>query len=198
MNSMVDGRRPGSPPTREDILQAAITSFTEHGYGGTTIRAVARLAGVDPALVMHFFASKDGLFEAAIRAGMPAALLARSFEGEAEGLGERLATRYLELWDDPVHGRRLAAVLRAASASPAAAGLLERLMRESLLGPLTGHLEPAHAETRAVLAGSQLIGIAMFRYVLRIEPIASMPPERLVATITPALQRCLTGPLPLG
>ncbi|MFG1708353.1 TetR family transcriptional regulator [Nonomuraea sp. M3C6] len=192
------GRRPGTPQTKSLILQAAIASFLTQGYGGTTIRGVAREAGVDPALVMHFFGNKDGLFEAAIKGSMPVALMVEAVEGGEEHLGERLSRRYLEIWEDPVHGQRMAAVLHAAAATPAAADLLKELMRRELLGPIARRLSGDHAETRALLAASQLLGVALLRYVLKVDPLASMPAHLVAAVVAPNLQRYLTGTLSLA
>lgn len=192
------GRRPGNPQTREAILEAAITAFTTHGYAKTTIRAVAREAGVDPALVMHFFVNKDGLFDAAIRGGgMPVRRLTAMIEGDPETVGERLATRYLSLWDDPMVGARMAVVMQAAATTPAAAELLKEFMREEVLKPLVKHIRSDHGETRALLAASQMIGLAMIRYILRIEPLASLPSAQVAAAVAPTLQRYLTGTLAL-
>jgi AcrR family transcriptional regulator len=193
------GRRPGSPQTREAILDAAVEAFTEGGYAGTTIRAVARAAGVDPALVMHFFGNKDGLFDAAIRArGLPLRELGEVMEGDPAGLGERLVRRYLSLWESPEHGPKLRAVMSSASSSPAAAGMLKEFITSEVLQPLAKQLGVDNAETRGMLAGSHLIGIAFTRYVLNVEPIASLGGEELVACVAPAVQRYLTGDLPLA
>ncbi|MGW4411509.1 TetR/AcrR family transcriptional regulator [Nonomuraea sp. NPDC004702] len=191
------GRRPGNPQTRQEILEAAMESFAAHGYGGTTIRAVARAAGVDPALVMHFFGNKDGLFEAAIKASMPVALMVGALDGDASGIGERLVTRYLELWEDPRHGPRLSAVLHAAAATPATAALLKELLGRELLAPIARRLPGAHPEVRALLAASQLLGLAMIRYMLRLDPLASLPAGQVAALTAPNVQRYLTGTLSL-
>ncbi|MFC4118286.1 TetR family transcriptional regulator [Nonomuraea zeae] len=192
------GRRPGNPQTRDSILEAAIESFVTRGYGGTTIRAVARAAGVDPALVMHFFGSKDKLFEAAIHGTMPVALVIEAIGGDEEHLGERLVRRYLWLWEHPVHGPKLAAVLHAATATPAAAELLKELMSRELLGPIAGTLSHDHAEARALLAASQLLGLALMRYLLKVDPLASMPADLVAAAVAPGIQRYLTGTLSLA
>ncbi|MGP3964600.1 TetR/AcrR family transcriptional regulator [Nonomuraea sp. 3N208] len=191
------GRRPGSPQTRDEILEAAIAAFLAKGYRDTTIRGVAREAGVDPALVMHFFGNKDGLFEAAINGSMPVTLMVAALDGDEEHIAERLCRRYVELWEDPAHGPRMSAVLHAATATPAAADLLKHLMRTELLGPIARRLSRDHAEVRALLAASQLVGIAMLRYVLKVEPLASMPADVLAAAVAPTLQRYLTGALSL-
>src|SRR4051812_31356654 len=115
------GRRAGSPQTREAILEAAIAAFAEHGYTGTTIRAVAKAAEVDPALVMHFFGSKDGLFAESIGSGaLPLREMLDAVDGDLAGVGERLVSRYLELWEDPRTGAILLAILASAASSPAA------------------------------------------------------------------------------
>ncbi|WP_188195552.1 TetR/AcrR family transcriptional regulator [Nonomuraea sp. SYSU D8015] len=191
------GRRPGNPQTRDEILQAAIAAFTAKGYRDTTIRGVARAAGVDPALVMHFFGNKDGLFAAAIKDSMPVALMVEALDGDEEHIAERLSRRYLEVWEDPAHGPRLSAVLQAATATPAAADLLKELMRTELLGPVTRRLSHDEPEIRALLVASQLIGIAMLRYILKVEPLASMPAPVLAAAIAPNLRRYLAGTLSL-
>ncbi|TDC05569.1 TetR/AcrR family transcriptional regulator [Nonomuraea longispora] len=191
------GRRPGNPRTRELILSKAITSFVSRGYPGTTIRGVAREAAVDPALVMHFFGSKDGLFDAAVKKSLPVALLVEAVEGDEEHLAERLVTRYLHLWEDPSYGPTFAAVLHAAAATPAAADLLKDLMRKELLTPLAGSLSRDHPEIRGLFAASQMIGVAMMRYVLKVDPLASMPVHLVARTVTPGIQRYLTGALSL-
>ncbi|GAA1013373.1 TetR family transcriptional regulator [Acrocarpospora pleiomorpha] len=197
-NETKSGRRPGNTQTREAILEAAMTSFIENGYGGTTIRGVARAAGVDPALVMHFFGNKDGLFGESIRnGGMPVQQLVESFDGDLETLGERLATRYFTLWEDPEIGPRIKAVVVSAATSPAAAGILKDFMVHELAGPLVKHLGPDRPQQRALLAASQLMGIVFARYVIQIEIITALTLEEIVACVAPSIQRFLTGDLPL-
>lgn len=192
------GRRPGSPQTREAILEAAMQAFAMNGYAGTTIRVVASEAGVDPALVMHFFGSKDGLFDAAIRAGaVPLYRLMEALEGDTEGLGERLVAHYLSLWEDPHHGPRLRAVMNAATTSPAAAAMLKEFVTRDVLHPIATRLGIDHAEVRGTLAGSQLIGIAFARYVLEAEPLAALGRDQLIRCVGSSIQRYLTGDLPL-
>ncbi|MEV0971329.1 TetR/AcrR family transcriptional regulator [Microtetraspora glauca] len=194
----MSGRRPGSPQTREAILDAGLRAFTESGYAGTTIRAVARAAGVDPALVMHFFGSKDGLFEAAIRGGgIPLRSLSDAADGDVEGLGRRVVARYVSLWEDPETGARLHAVMSSVAASPAAADLFKEFVRSEVIQPLVKRLDVGSPETRAILAGSHLMGVAFARYVVRIEPLVSLSPEELISCVAPAVQRYLTGDLPI-
>ena len=191
------GRRPGNPPTREAILRAAIAAFTEKGYTATTIRGVARAAGVDPALVVHFFGGKERLFQAAMRAGgMPARRLVDAVPGDPATLGERVLRRYLELWEHPEDGARLRAVVGAAFTSPSAADLVRSFLAEEILRPMIEAASLDHGETRAALVTSHLVGIAYLRYVLRVEPVAALTVDELVAWAGPALQRYITGPPP--
>ncbi|WP_424528797.1 TetR family transcriptional regulator [Sphaerisporangium viridialbum] len=193
------GRRPGSTQTREAILLAATEAFTQKGFSATTIRGVARAAEVDPALVIHFFGTKDGLFEAAIRGhGMPLRQISEVVGGDPDRLGERLARRYLSLWEDPATGAWLHAILHAVSASETASAMLKEFMTEEVLRPIAKDLGMDNAETRAILAGSHLIGIGLTRYVLRVEAIASLPADTVVAAVGPTLQHYFTGDLQLG
>ncbi|AQZ63427.1 hypothetical protein BKM31_19910 [[Actinomadura] parvosata subsp. kistnae] len=190
------GRRPGTSGTREAIVRAAQQSFAERGYTATTIRGVATAADVDPALVLQFFGSKDGLFDAALRVDPPTRpLLALVQESDADVLGERLLRRYLELWETPGTGARLLAVVRGSAASPSASAMVAAFMSEEVMLPLARAIGADHAELRANLTGAHLLGIATARYVLRVEPLASLDRERLVAIQAPVVQRHLTGDL---
>ncbi|MCK2218490.1 TetR family transcriptional regulator [Actinomadura sp. ATCC 31491] len=188
------GRRPGASGTREAILAAAQRSFAEHGYTATTVRGVASAAGVDPALVLQFYGSKDQLFDAALRADPPTRPLAALVrEGGVADLGERLTRRYLELWEAPDTGARLLAVVRGASASPSASAMVAAFMSDEVMLPLARAIGADQAELRANLTGAHLLGVATARYVLRVEPLASLERERLVALLAPVVQRFLTG-----
>jgi AcrR family transcriptional regulator len=196
MSTAPRGRRPGSPDTRADILGAARARFAERGFGGTTVRAVAADAGVDPALVHHYFGSKDDLFVAALELPIdPRAVLAPIAAGGADGAGERFLRVFLSVWDDPELQVRLVGFAR---------GLLDpegaRVMRDGFLtvviGPVGVALGLDEPERRMPLLASQVIGLVLMRYVLRVEPITSMPTEEVVATFAPTLQRYLTGELP--
>jgi AcrR family transcriptional regulator len=189
------GRRPGPTQTRSAILAAAQAAFTEDGYAGTTIRRVAAAAGVDQALVLHYFASKDGLFAAALRADPPLRGLVELAEGDVRTLGVRLVRRYLAMWEDPRQSGRMLAVFRAASTSPSAAAMVTAFIGEAVMAPLARSIGSANAELRATLAGSHLFGTSVARYVLRVEPLASLPGEALVAHLGPVIQHYLTGDL---
>ncbi|SPL88191.1 Transcriptional regulator, TetR family [[Actinomadura] parvosata subsp. kistnae] len=177
-------------------MRAAQESFAERGYTTTTIRGVAAVAGVDPALILQFYGNKDGLFDAALRVDPPTrSLLALVFEGETGTLGKRLLRRYLELWETPDTGARLLAVARGASASPSASAMVAAFMSEEVMLPLARAIGADHAELRANLTGAHLLGLATARYVLRVQPLASLDRERLVAVQGAVVQRHLTGDL---
>jgi AcrR family transcriptional regulator len=190
------GRRPGTPDTRASILAAARGLFASGGFAGTTIRAVAAEAGVDPALVHHYFGSKDELFVAALELPVdPRVVLAPVVTAGPDGAGERMLRALLGVWDDPEHRLPFLALARS-MLEPSG----ERLMREGFLPvviePVGEALGLDHPEVRMPLFASQIIGLIMLRYVLEAEPIASMPTEDLVAVYAPTLQRYLTGDLP--
>lgn len=190
------GRRPGPTRTREEILAAAQRGFAENGYALTTIRSIARAANVDPSLVLQFFGSKDNLFDAALRADSPTAVLVDlAAEGDLTDLGTRLTARYLELWEDPHTGPRMLAVVRAAAASPSASTMVAAFMTDAVMLPLARSIDVDRAELRANLVGAYLFGIATARYVLAIQPLASLPRETLVTHLSPTVQQQLLGDL---
>jgi AcrR family transcriptional regulator len=188
------GRRPGSGDTRSRVLQAARTSFGEHGFDGATIRDVATRAGVDPALVHHYFGSKQQLFVAAMEFPLDVpTMVPRLLEGPRTELGERFVRLVLELWETPVVRPLLLGVVRSATTDPLAAAMLRRLLAEGPFLALARAIDQPDAALRAALAGSQLIGLALARYVVAVEPLASAPPEVLVRALGPTLQRYFTG-----
>ena len=190
------GRRPGDSGTREAILAAAKEAFATQGYASTSLRSVARTAGVDPSLVTHYFGSKDGLFEASLALPMdPAALVPTLLEGSVSGLGERVVRTFLLVWDSlPGQGPMLA-MLRSAVAHDDSAAKLRDLLLRSLLLPLARGAGGDDPERRAALLASQVVGLAMTRYVLRLEPIASAHPDELAPVMGKTLHRYLVGPL---
>ncbi|MEU7995450.1 TetR family transcriptional regulator [Micromonospora sp. NPDC049060] len=191
------GRRPGNPDTRQAILDAARAAFAERGFDGASIRAVAAAAQVDPALVHHYFGSKDRLFLAAMHAPVdPAELLPRVLAGDRAGLGERLVRAFLGVWDSPA-GTAGVALLRSAVSNEWTARLLREFLVTQVLRRILDQLDvdPAELPLRGSLVASQLIGLAMMRHVVRLEPVASAAPETLVAAVGPTVQRYLTGDL---
>jgi AcrR family transcriptional regulator len=191
------GRRPGSPATRGAILEAARESFAAKGFRGTTIRAVAADAGVDPALVHHYFGSKDDLFLAALEVPVdPRQVLPAVLADGLDGAAERLLATVLALWDDPSTSRPLVAVIRSSLAPDTETNLLQDGLLRLILGPLREAIGTEDAGLRTELFGTQMIGLILGRYVLQLEPLASLPRETVVAWVAPNLQRYLTGPLP--
>ncbi|MFN2537134.1 MAG: TetR family transcriptional regulator [Mycobacteriales bacterium] len=196
MTAQRQGRRPGESGTREAILAAAKQAFATQGYAATSLRGVARAAAVDPSLVTHFFGSKDGLFEAALALPVdPRALVEGLLAGGRGSLGERIVRTFLLVWDStPGQGPMLAMLRGAVSHEDSAAKLRELLLRV-ILRPVVQGAGGDDPDRRAALLASQLVGLAMTRYVLRFEPIASATPDELAPVMGKTLQRYLTGPL---
>jgi AcrR family transcriptional regulator len=189
------GRRPGNPDTREAVLAAARTAFAERGFDGATIRAIATAAGVDPALVHHYFGNKDKLFLAAIEAPAdPEELLPEVLQGGSDELGRNLLRVFLRVWDGPARPAGLALV-RSAVGNEWTAKLLREFLVSQVLRRVVGTLDlsAAEQEARGALVASQLIGLVMSRYVLELQPLASATADELVEAIAPTLQRYLTG-----
>jgi AcrR family transcriptional regulator len=181
------------------VLAAARAAFAERGFDGATIRAIAADAGVDPALVHHYFGSKDQLFLAAIEApANPADLLPEVLAAGRDELGAAVVRLLLKVWDGPMRPAGLALV-RSAVGNEWTAKLLREFLVTQVLRRVVATLDipAAEREVRGALVASQLIGIVMARYVLRVEPLASASPQWLVAAIGPNVQRYLTGDLEL-
>lgn len=190
------GRRPGGPDTRGQILDAARESFAGKGFGPTTIRAVAARAGVDPALVHHYFGSKDDLFLAALEIRVdPRDIVPAVFRDGLDGAGERLLRVFLSVWDDPEVRLPLIALVRTSMASEPASSLLHEGMLRLVFTPLQQVL-PDDAERRAQLVATQMVGLVVCRYVLALEPLASMSADEVVGWVAPSLQRYFDGPAP--
>jgi AcrR family transcriptional regulator len=188
------GRRPGAGGTREKILAAARLHFGEAGYDGATIRGIAGEAGVDPALVLHYFGSKEGVFLAAVQFPIdPAVVIPPLLAPGLDGLGTRLVGFFLETWDSPL-GSPLLGLIRSVVGSERAAAALRDFVSREVLGRLAEALELDQPQLRASLAASQLVGLAMLRYVVKLEPLASARPEEVAAWLGPSIQRYLTDP----
>ncbi|MBW5424826.1 TetR family transcriptional regulator [Streptomyces sp. BG9H] len=183
------------PATRDSILQAARDEFSERGYEKASVRGIAKAAGVDPALVHHYFGTKEQVFEAAITVGFAPALEAPAAveEGPLDGVGERLTRFFFGVWENPATRAPLLAIVRSAVNNDTAAAVFRRLIAAQLLGRIAGRLEVPDAELRAELAAAQLVGIAMLRYVIKVEPLASADVEQIVARVAPVVQGHLTG-----
>jgi AcrR family transcriptional regulator len=193
------GRRPGASGTREAILDAARRVFAEHGYQRATVRGVAELAGVDPALVHHYFGkgeapTKQVLFVAAVQLPVnPVERLSAVLADDPERIGPRLTGVFLSVWDHATNASPMLALVRSAVADEQAAAMLREFITEEVLGRIARELGSPDAELRATLVGSQLIGLMMARYIVKVEPLASAPAAQVAAAIGPTLQRYLTG-----
>jgi AcrR family transcriptional regulator len=186
------GRRPGTGGTRETILAAARSHFGEAGYEGATIRGIAAGARVDPKLILHYFRSKEGVFLATIDFPIdPAEFIPELLEPGLDGLGTRLVQFFVETWESPA-GSPLLALIRSVVASETAAALMRDFVSREILARLAAALKRDQPQLRASLAASQLIGLALLRYVVKVEPLASAPPNKLAAWIGPTLQRYFT------
>ncbi|MEU1134523.1 TetR family transcriptional regulator [Streptomyces sp. NPDC005900] len=183
------------PATRDRILQAARDEFSERGYEKTSVRGIAKAAGVDPALVHHYFGTKEQVFEAAVAVAFAPALEAPAAveEGPLDGVGERLTRFLLGVWENPATRTPLLAVVRSALNNETAAAVFRRLVAAQLLGRIARRLELPDAELRAELSAAQLVGVAMLRYVIKVEPLASADMEQIVARVAPVVQGHLTG-----
>ena len=190
------GRRAGTSGTREAIARVAARKFADLGYDRTSIRAIAAEAGVDPALVGHFFGSKQRLFVSVMTLPISAdQILPRILEGKRAEAGERLARFALAQLDDPAARRVLTGIVRAAASEPEAAQMVREVVTERLLEPIARGLGADDADLRASLVSSQMMGLVMARHIVRVRPLASLPTEELVHALAPTLQRYLLEPL---
>ncbi|TDC87869.1 TetR/AcrR family transcriptional regulator [Actinomadura sp. 7K507] len=184
------GRRPGPTETREKILAEARELFAEKGYDGASLRAIARAAGVDPALVHHFFGNKEGVFVEAMRFPLdPSTLLPRIMAYPRERIGEAMVRTFLEVWGDDERRAPLLAMLRSAMTNERAAAMMREFIAQALFGRAK---QATGAPSLAIQAAAgQMIGIMIMRYVLRLEPMASASEEELIELVAPTLQRYL-------
>ena len=192
------GRRPGPSDTREAILASARQHFTRQGYDAASMREIAQGAGVDPALVYHYFASKDRLFMAAMRlpdllAALGEALGPPAGTAPLEELGARLAGTLVRLMSDPELPRTVAGLMRTVATNELGAAMVREFIGGVVLQRVGERLQGEDAPLRVNLVASQVFGLLVARLVVRLEPIASAPPEVVAAALGPTLQRYLTG-----
>jgi AcrR family transcriptional regulator len=185
------GRRTGQSTTRAHILASARREFAEKGYERASLRAIARGADVDQRLVTHFFGSKHGVFLAAMALPVdPASVVAEVATPGLRGMGKRLARRWVTMWDS-AEGRHLVGVLRAAVSNERAARMMREVFVHLVLRQLVHTLEIDEPDRRASLVASQLFGLVLVRYVLHLEPVASMSPDEIAEWIGPTIQHYL-------
>jgi AcrR family transcriptional regulator len=190
------GRRRGPSTTRGLIADTARKQFAALGYDRTSMRQVALEAGVDPALVTHYFGTKLDLFLAVVELPIdPAALIDHVVSGGADGAGVRLATAVLDVLDDEVRRLPMVGMIRAATAEPEAARLVRDFLTRNLLVPIAQRLETDDPEYRAGLVMSQIVGVTLARYIVGIRSLAAHPRERIAADLGATLQRYLLGEL---
>ena len=187
-----------SVDTRSLIVSAASTEFTAKGYDSTSMRAIARRAGVDPALVHHYFGDKADLFAETVGAPLrPDRLVAQVLAGPRDKVGENLVRALVTAIDEPRVSKRAVALLRTALGQEFAAALLRQFIAREVLGRIAATLDGENAELRASCAASQMVGLLVARYGVRIEPLASASVDEVVRRIGPVMQWHLTGGGPL-
>jgi AcrR family transcriptional regulator len=181
---------PRSEGTRRAILGAARATFAARGYEQTTIRAVAARAGVDASMVMRYFRSKAGLFTAAVTMDLQVPDL---HSVSASRRGELLVRHFVSRWEDPLRDDELIALLRTGVTSETVAERLQAVLSQLITEPIAA-LANERAAERGTLIAAQLLGLALCRYILRFEPLASLPADDVVAAVAPSVQRYLTRP----
>ena len=191
------GRRPAGEDTRAEILDAARAEFSAKGYDASSLRAIARLAEVDPALVHHYFDGKAALFVEAMSIPVnPLFLIDALLAGPREHVGARLAATFFDIWDSPEGRERLVALIRSAVSHEDAARMLREFLAREVFAKVALSMDVPQPHLRAGMAAAQMIGLAMMRYVIGFEPIVRASTEEIVALVAPTLQRYLADPAP--
>jgi AcrR family transcriptional regulator len=193
-----DAAAAGAPGTREQILAAARAAFAEHGYDKASVRAIARGAGVDSALVHHYYGTKEQVFAAAVAAAVAPALTALHAvpEDDPEVIGAHLVRYFLGIWENPETRGPLRAIVRSALTNDTAARIFRGFIAEEMMRKIATRLDGEDAPLRIQLATAQLVGTAILRYIICVEPLASTPVEEIAARLTPVVQSHLTGTPP--
>lgn len=188
------GRPRGGSDSRERIIAAAVDEFGEHGYDGSTIRSIAARAGVDSALVHHYFGSKADLFAEAVGIPLrPDVDVPGILAGPRDQVGERVVRYVLESFERPEVRRRGVVLLRTTIGNRLTTPLLAGFLSRELIGRVAAALQVDDAELRATLVASQIAGMLVTRYVLKLGPIAAAPVDELVDRVGPTIQRYLFG-----
>jgi AcrR family transcriptional regulator len=186
------GRRRGSPDTRAQILAVARSRFLADGYAKVTLRSIAAEADVDAALISYFFGSKKGLFGAVLGLlANPPDVLASALPGDPATLPERVLRAMLGTWDDPERGRQLAFMVRAATQDAELTRLLRDVVGHEMIDRIAEHVGGPDASHRAAAFGAQLAGVIFGRYILAVEPLASMTADEIIAALAPGMRAVL-------
>ena len=191
------GRRPGPSDTREEILTAARERFARLGYEKASLRAIATRAGVDPSLILPDFASKDGLLREALTLPLdPSEMLASGLADVPDDeVGEHLVHLVVSLWDRPALTQRLTSMLRVAMSHDLAMTVLRQTFQRTVLVAVARLVDDESAPVRAELVATQMIGVAMARYLLRLPVVSTIAVDDLAGMVGPTVQRYLTGAL---
>jgi AcrR family transcriptional regulator len=186
---MTKGRRPGKPDTKLEVLSAARIEFAKSGYDGATIRSIASGANVDPALVMHYFGTKEQLFAASLDLPVnPATIIRQVFEENRTGTGEAVVRTLLTVWDAD-SGSQLIVALRSATAVGSVHAMVREFIHQSILSALADSIDGEDSALRASLIASQIIGLLLGRYVLQFPELTTASVDELARAIGPGLDR---------
>lgn len=186
------GRRPGTPDTRATIIDAARRAFASKGYRAATFRAIAEDAGVDPGLITHYFGTKDGLFAAALELPIrPSEIFAGMGTLNTADAVEVLVGGYLSMLEEPRIRDALLALIRSAVAEERAATMLREFVSDEILTLIAATTDHPDAQLRASLVAAQLVGIAMLRYVVRVEALAAADNSELIPLVTAVVEQYL-------
>jgi AcrR family transcriptional regulator len=192
------GRRPGASRTKDAIADAARHQFAEHGYDRASLRGIAAEAGVDPALISHYFGSKRGLFVEVSLPFEPREALPPLLAGDRSSVGERVIRFVLAVLEDEESRSGIIGLIRAGASEPEAARLIRERIANDFVSQIAEELDVDQPRLRGALVNSQIIGLVMSRYIVGVEPLASATPDEVAAALGPVLQRYLAEPLGAG
>src|SRR5215217_2639656 len=189
------GRRQGGPVSRDVVLAAAKQRFATEGYVKTTLRAIAQEAHVDPSMVLYLFGSKEELFRESFRLILDPDVLVAALTGDEEAdIGTRMVRTYVQMWETPDSAASMRAMLQSATSNSDAQEAFRGFMRNYVLTAVSGALGGGeHARLRAMLAASQLVGVAMLRYIMEVPPLAMLSGDEVIRLIAPTVTRYLTA-----